>query len=52
MAKNSTVEKLLAEAREDYKRAQSPQNKAAARMQRVEARINGNAAAGAAHGRR
>ena len=53
MAKQSaTVEKLLAEARADYERAQSPETKAAVRLQRGQAQTNGNAAAGADGSRR
>lgn len=37
---------LLHVARADYKRAQSPENQAAVRLQQGQARTNGNAAAG------
>lgn len=46
------AQKLLAEARADYRRANSPAMKAAAREQLGQARTNGNAAAGAPGSRR
>ncbi|WTD07572.1 hypothetical protein OH717_33955 (plasmid) [Streptomyces albidoflavus] len=49
---SEAVQKLLAEARADYQRANSPAVKAAAREQSVHARIAGNAAAGAPGSRR
>ncbi|MFD4320525.1 hypothetical protein [Streptomyces sp. NPDC058548] len=47
---SETVKKLHAEAAADYKKANSPETAAAVRIQRGEAQINGNAAAGAARG--
>ncbi|MHC3394771.1 hypothetical protein ACLQ2E_35765 [Streptomyces lavendulocolor] len=47
MAKVSkAAQELLAEAAADYKRAQSPETKAAVRLAQGFARANGNAAAG------
>ncbi|BDT39672.1 MULTISPECIES: hypothetical protein [Streptomyces] len=49
---SEAVRALLAEARADYERAQSPEMKAAVRLQQGQARTNGNAAAGAPGHRR
>ncbi|MFI9203904.1 hypothetical protein [Streptomyces sp. NPDC053048] len=51
-AQSPEVEELLAQAREDYRRHNSPETRGAAREQSGQARTNGNAAAGGWHGRR
>ncbi|MBY8888053.1 hypothetical protein K7472_24895 [Streptomyces sp. PTM05] len=45
----SAVERLQAEAADDYRRHHSPQTQAAAREQRGQAQVDGNAAAGTWH---
>ncbi|MFF4949750.1 hypothetical protein [Streptomyces chattanoogensis] len=49
-AQSSTVEQLHAEAREDYRAHNAPENQATAREQAGHARSHGNAAAGAWRG--
>lgn len=48
---NDNVQKLQQEAREAYRRHQSPETQAAARQQLAQARMAGNEAAGAASSR-
>ncbi|WP_329151159.1 hypothetical protein OIU91_28160 [Streptomyces sp. NBC_01456] len=49
-AQSSTVEQLHAQAREDYRTHNSPENQAAAREQAGHAHSHGNAAASAWQG--
>ncbi|MFG2826356.1 hypothetical protein ACGFWI_02565 [Streptomyces sp. NPDC048434] len=51
-AQSSEVDRLHAEAGEDYRVHSSPESQAAAREQSGQARTNGNAAAGAWRGRK